>query len=38
VGCKLPVNTQIGDYRNLVYSDHGASWQLRAQVQFMFPK
>lgn len=35
---KLPVNTQIGGYYNVVTPDYGADWQLRVQVQFMFPK
>ena len=35
---KLPVNTQISAYYNVAHSDNGADWQLRAQVQFMFPK
>jgi len=35
---KLPVNTQIGGYYNVVHPDDGADWQLRIQVQFMFPK
>ncbi|MCU0920894.1 MAG: hypothetical protein MUF16_11230 [Burkholderiaceae bacterium] len=35
---KLPINTQIGAYYNVVHPDDGANWQLRAQVQFMFPK
>jgi hypothetical protein len=35
---KLPVNTQIGAYYNVVKPDYGANWQLRAQVQLMFPK
>lgn len=35
---KLPVNTQLGAYYNVVHPDDGANWQLRAQVQFMFPK
>jgi hypothetical protein len=35
---KLPVNTQLGAYYNVVHPDDGASWQLRVQVQFMFPK
>jgi hypothetical protein len=35
---KLPVNTQLGAYYNVVHPDDGASWQLRLQVQFMFPK
>jgi hypothetical protein len=36
---KLPVNTQISAYYNVVTPDNGgADWQLRAQVQLMFPK
>ena len=35
---KLPVNTQISVYYNVVKPDVGPNWQLRAQVQFMFPK
>lgn len=35
---KLPVNTQLSAYYNVVHPDNGASWQLRLQVQFMFPK
>ncbi len=35
---KLPVNTQIGAYYNAVRPDSGPNWQIRAQVQFMFPK
>lgn len=35
---KLPVNTQIGAYYNVVRPDYGPNWQVRAQVQFMFPK
>ena len=35
---KLPVNTQLGAYYNVVHPDEGASWQMRLQVQFMFPK
>jgi hypothetical protein len=35
---KLPVNTQISAYYNVVHPDNGANWQLRAQVQLMFPK
>jgi hypothetical protein len=35
---KLPVNTQVGAYYNVVKPDYGANWQLRLQVQFMFPK
>jgi hypothetical protein len=35
---KLPVTTQFGAYYNAVHSDYGASWQMRLQAQFMFPK
>jgi hypothetical protein len=35
---RLPVNTQLGAYYNVVHPDNGANWQLRLQVQFMFPK
>jgi len=35
---KLPVNTQLSAYYNVVTPDHGADWQIRAQVQLMFPK
>jgi hypothetical protein len=35
---RLPVNTQIGAYYNVVRPDYGPNWQIRAQVQFMFPK
>jgi hypothetical protein len=35
---RLPVNTQIGGYYNVVHPDDGANWQLRVQVQLMFPK
>jgi hypothetical protein len=35
---KLPVNTQLSAYYNVVKPDFGANWQLRAQVQLMFPK
>ena len=34
---KLPVNTQLGGYYNIVHPDTVANWQLRLQVQFMFP-
>ena len=33
-----PVNTQFGTYYNAVRPDNAARWQLRTQVQFMFPK
>jgi hypothetical protein len=35
---KLPVNTQLAAYYNVVHPDNGANWQVRFQVQFMFPK
>jgi hypothetical protein len=35
---KLPVNTQLSAYYNVVTPDDGPNWQIRFQVQFMFPK
>ena len=35
---RLPVNTQLSAYYNVVKPDDGANWQIRAQVQLMFPK
>ncbi|WP_201099280.1 hypothetical protein [Thiocystis minor] len=35
---KLPVNTQLSAYYNVAAPDNSADWQIRAQVQFMFPK
>jgi hypothetical protein len=35
---KLPVNGQLSGYYNVVHPDEGPNWQLRVQVQFMFPK
>ena len=35
---KLPVNTQLSAYYNVVRPDFEANWQIRAQVQLMFPK
>jgi hypothetical protein len=35
---KLPVNAQVGGYYNVVRPDHAAEWQLRIQVQFLFPR
>jgi len=35
---KPPVNTQISAYYNVVKPDFGPNWQIRAQVQLMFPK
>jgi len=35
---KLPVNTQVGAYYNVVRPDDAAEWQLRVQIQLLFPK
>ena len=35
---KLPVNTQVGAYYNVVRPDNAAEWQLRIQIQFLFPR
>ena len=35
---KLPVNTSIAGYYNVLKPDFGPNWQIRAQVQLMFPK
>jgi len=36
---KLPVNTQLAAYSNVVKPRQGGTdWQLRFQVQFLFPK
>ena len=35
---RLPVNTQIAAYYNVVHPDNGANWQARLQVQLLFPK
>jgi hypothetical protein len=35
---KLPINAQLAAYGNVVKPDNGADWQLRFQVQLMFPK
>jgi hypothetical protein len=35
---RLPVNTQVSGYYNVVRPDFAPNWQVRAQVQFMFPK
>lgn len=34
---KLPVNAQVGAYVNAVKPDVGPDWQLRVQVQLLFP-
>lgn len=35
---KLPINAQLSAYYNVVRPDFAPDWQLRAQLQFMFPK
>jgi hypothetical protein len=35
---RLPVNTQLSAYYNVIKPDDGSNWQIRAQVQLMFPK
>jgi hypothetical protein len=35
---RLPVNTQLASYYNVVRSEFAPNWQIRAQFQFMFPK
>jgi hypothetical protein len=35
---RLPVNMQLSAYWNVVAPDNGPDWQLRFQIQFMFPK
>lgn len=35
---KLPVNTQLAANYNVVRPDDGPNWQIRFQVQLMFPK
>jgi hypothetical protein len=35
---RLPVNAQVSGYTNVEKPESGADWQLRLQVQFLFPK
>jgi len=35
---KLPINTQLQAFGNIARPDDGAKWQLRFQIQFLFPK
>jgi len=35
---KLPINTQLAAYGNVVKPDFGPAGQLRFQIQFLFPK
>jgi hypothetical protein len=32
------VNTQLAGYYNAIRPDDGATWQIRFQIQLMFPK
>lgn len=34
---KLPINSQVGAYYNVVKPDSGPDWQFRVQVQLLFP-
>jgi hypothetical protein len=35
---KLPINTQLQAFGNVARPEDGAKWQLRFQIQFLFPK
>jgi hypothetical protein len=35
---KLPINTQLQAFGNVARPDDGAKWQLRFQIQLLFPK
>lgn len=35
---KLPLNALLASYYNVEHPYQGAEWQLRAQIQFLFPK
>lgn len=35
---KLPINTRLAAYGNVAKPEFGLDWQLRFQVQFLFPK
>ena len=35
---RLPVNMRLGAYWTVIAPDIGPDWQIRFQVQFMFPK
>ena len=35
---KLPVNIQLQAFGNVVRPEFGPKWQLRFQIQFLFPK
>ena len=35
---KLPVNTQVQAFYNVKTPEFGPNWQLRLQLQFLFPQ
>ena len=35
---RLPVNSQLSAYYNVEKPEFGPDWQIRAQIQLMFPK
>jgi hypothetical protein len=35
---KLPINTQLQAFANVAKPEFGADWQLRFQIQFLFPR
>ena len=35
---KLPINTQLAAFGNVAKPEFGSDWQLRFQIQFLFPK
>jgi hypothetical protein len=35
---RLPVNTQLSGYYNVVRPEFSNNWQIREQVQFLFPR
>jgi hypothetical protein len=35
---KLPVNMQLSGYYNVAHPTDGPNWQIRTQIQFLFPK
>jgi hypothetical protein len=35
---KLPINTQLQAFANVAKPEFGADWQLRIQIQFLFPR
>jgi hypothetical protein len=35
---ELPVNTQLQAFYNVVRPEDASTWQLRVQIQFLFPR